>query len=88
MARIGYPSDVDLENMIEDEVAAGDAPYAIAYGLVRLAKGAEAIAHAIHRLGTADAATPMGAVEVLSKEVGRVADAMQSVADAVSHNDA
>lgn len=83
MAIIGGPTDTDLENAIRDECEAGKPSFAIAYGLVRVAAAGEAIAHAIHRLGTADAATPLGAVEVLSGEVGRMADAIASVAEAI-----
>lgn len=35
------------------------------------------VASAIHRLGTADAATPMGAIEMLSMEIKRIADVLQ-----------
>jgi len=38
------------------------------------------VANAIDRLGTADAATSMGAIEFLASEVKRVADAHEIIA--------
>jgi hypothetical protein len=53
-------------------------------GLYAIAGAISDLAHAIHRLGTNDAATPMGAIEVLSVEIkegtSRVADAIGEVA--------
>ena len=47
--------------------------------------GRAPLAHAVHRLGNADAITPMGGLEALGKELGeglsRVADAMGSSDD-------
>ena len=53
-----------------------------------------AVAHAIHRLGLADAATPFGALEALMMEtkdsseriasaLGEIADALRDMADAI-----
>jgi hypothetical protein len=53
---------------------------AIAEALVKISDSNLAIARAIHRLGTADAATDQGAIEVLSGSVGRVADALDFLA--------
>ena len=45
------------------------------------------VATALHRLGIRDAATPMGAVEILSLEVrngsAAIAEALNNVADAI-----
>ncbi len=50
--------------------------------------GVHSIATALRNLGTADAATPMGAVEVLAKEVcegtGRLASATEMVAHSLA----
>ena len=44
-------------------------PANVVDGLFAIARGLAAVAEAINRLGNADAATPMGAIEMLSKEV-------------------
>jgi hypothetical protein len=49
--------------------AVTDGQYAIALALHAVANAIAANAHAIHRLGNADAATPMGALEALGKEI-------------------
>ena len=50
--------------------------------LMAIAKSLQGVARAIDRLGTADAATPMGAIEVLSKEMN---EGFSILADAVIH---
>jgi hypothetical protein len=40
---------------------------------------------AVHKLGTADAATPMGAIELLSSEVKRVADGLFAIATSIDN---
>lgn len=63
-----------------DRASKGDGAFAIACALC-------AVGRAIQRLGTADAATPFGAVEMLSKEVKSIADSIDqglfAVADAI-----
>lgn len=78
--RFTEQDDTKREIAIEARASA-DGAFAIAFALLRMTDAFKGIAGALHRLGTADAATPMGAIEVLSGEVGRVADAIQSVAD-------
>jgi len=68
---------IHIHDLIED-LAREDGSYAIAYALLQLAEQAKRAARAIDRLGLADAATPMGAIEVLSIELKRIADAMES----------
>jgi hypothetical protein len=58
-----------IKDFCEDRARKGDAGFAIAYALIDLADAQEATAKALQRLGMADAATPMGAVENLSLEV-------------------
>jgi hypothetical protein len=48
--------------------------------LENIARGLFAIAHAINRLGLANASTPMGALELLSMELKRLADAHEGIA--------
>jgi hypothetical protein len=52
---------------------AGDSAFAVAYAVLRLT-------HAVELLGTADAATPMGAIEMLAVEVKGVAKAIDDFA--------
>lgn len=66
---------MDLDRIIAQKAEA-DGAYAVAYGLLQVAR-------ALHKLGVADAATPMGAIEALSGEVKGVASAIQGLADAV-----
>lgn len=60
-------------------------------GLAEIAESISAVARSIDRLGLADAATPMGAIEVLSREVRdgmvSIAGAMESVAEAIGNHD-
>ena len=50
-------------------------------GLLAIAGAIDSLARAIHKLGTADAATPMGAIEFLSLEIK---DGFSSVASAIA----
>lgn len=54
---------------------------AIAEAINRLGTAVEGLAHAVHRLGNADAQTSMGGLEALGLEMGkgltRVAEAIQ-----------
>lgn len=47
-------------------------------GLYAIAEAVSELARAIDRLGTKDAATPMGAIELLASEVKRIADNMEA----------
>jgi hypothetical protein len=49
-------------------------------GLLAIARALDGVAHAIHRLGNADAFTPMGAIEAYGKHMG---EKMDSLIDAI-----
>lgn len=70
-----------LEELFEERAAKGDGAYAIAHALLLLAKAQDRTATHVRNLGLADAATPMGAMEVLSVEFKRIADALDRMAD-------
>jgi hypothetical protein len=74
-----------IEDLFEDKARQGDGSFAIAYALLKLATESGNISYQLGRLGLAEAATPMGAVELLSlqlKETGEgIADALQAIAD-------
>lgn len=53
-------------------------------GLFAIARSIDGLAYQIKNLGTADAATPMGAIEILAKEVGRVAESLSSIESAIN----
>jgi hypothetical protein len=55
--------------------------FAIAYALLELTEQSRKSANALERLGLNEAATPMGAIELLSSEVRRIANAMEALAD-------
>jgi hypothetical protein len=71
-----------LHDLIEEK-ARQDGGYAVAYALLRLADAQDRTALWLKHLGLADAATPMGAIEVLSVEFKRMADSMTSIAEGV-----
>lgn len=54
--------------------------------------GLELIANSIHKLGTGDAATPMGAIELLANEIkegsARIAEALEAIAQAIERHGA
>ena len=58
-------------------------PANVVDGLFAIARGLNKVAIALDRLGTNDAATPMGAIELLAKEVR---DGLSSVAGAIEEN--
>jgi hypothetical protein len=45
-------------------------------GLFAIAKALDGVAHAIHRLGNADACTPMGAIEAYGQHMGEKMDGL------------
>lgn len=59
----------------EDRAEAGDGMFAIAYAILQLAQTTQNVASALNRLGTADAATPMGALEAHGKHMGECLEA-------------
>lgn len=77
-----------IKDFFEDRARKGDAGFAIAYALIDLTDAQEATAKALQRLGMADAATPMGAIETLALEVKNAArlltEAMER-ADSADH---
>lgn len=74
----GETMEVDHAWLVRAEE--GDGQYAIAIALLR-------VAAAIDRLGNADAATPMGAIEGLAAHLGEkvdnLASSIQSIAEAI-----
>lgn len=70
-----------IEDLFEEKARSGEGSYAIAYALLRLAEAQKDSAIALKDLGLADAATPMGAIEFLSREIR---DTGRSIADAIS----
>jgi hypothetical protein len=72
-----------LEDHIEHR-ARTDGSYAIAFALLELARAQKDTAQALERLGTNDAATPMGAIEMLASEVKRVADNIDNVSGSLA----
>jgi hypothetical protein len=67
-----------IEDLFEDKARKGDGAFAIAFALMRLAKQQERTANALNRLGLADAATPMGAIEALGVMIKEGADRIAS----------
>jgi len=74
-----YPDN--LKALFEQKAREGDGSFAIAYALLELTDMQDKTAVAIYALGNANAATPMGAIEGLSREVGRVAAAIAELAE-------
>lgn len=72
--------DRNIEDSFE-ELIGEDAGYAVAYAVLQLAKATDRVADQIMALGLGNAATPMGALELLSSEVKRIAGAMEVIAN-------
>lgn len=74
-----------ITDIFEDKARAGDGSFAIAFALMEIAREQKRVGYALERLGLGDAATPMGALEALSVNLGEsvdwVASAIQNVAD-------
>lgn len=60
--------EIRIDEAIQDK-AATDPGFAAAYALIRVAENLGELSYATHLLGVGDAATPMGAVELLAGEV-------------------
>ena len=81
------------DGRVTDELktrAGTDPGYAIAFALMRLASAQERTAMWLKHLGLADAATPMGALEIVAMEIkaaaaaqGEIAAALDRIADAM-----
>ena len=67
----------DARRMFLDKSRSGE--FAVAYAILVLADKTDGVARALRLLGTADAATPMGALEVVSASLERIADAISDV---------
>jgi aminoglycoside phosphotransferase family enzyme len=65
-----------IEDFFEDKARSGDGQYAIAFALLDLNQTQKKVATALERLGSNNATTEMGAVEMLSAEVKGVAEAV------------
>ena len=79
-ARTARPS---IEDLIEEKARA-DSGYAVAFALLRLADVQRRLVVEVNRLGNADAATPMGAIELLGKTVGEKMEMMGEGLDAIA----
>jgi len=77
-----------IMDLFEDKARAGDGQYAIAYALMESSRVQKDIAYQLSRLGLADAATPMGAMEALGvsleKGLDGVASAITETAKAIT----
>ena len=62
-----------LHDVIEDR-ARTDGSYAVAYALLKLAEAQTRTARSLERMGMNDASGPMGAIEMVSYELKRIAD--------------
>jgi hypothetical protein len=60
--------EVRIDEAIQDQAAA-DPHFAQAYATLRLAEQLGEVKYALHLLGSADASSPLGAVEMLAGEV-------------------
>lgn len=56
-----------IHDIFEEKARAGDGQFAIAFALLEIAQQQKACAYQLERLGIGNAATPMGAIELLSK---------------------
>lgn len=77
-------TDHELSEAIRAK-AAGEGTFAIAWAIIRLAEAQRATATSLALLGKGDAATPMGALEMLAGEVkagsAAIANALGEIAD-------
>jgi hypothetical protein len=69
------PAYLDLEDHIEEK-ARGDAGYAIAHALLKLARAQESLADHVKYLGNGDAVGSMGAIEAFGLRIGEKLDAL------------
>lgn len=58
-----------IEDLFEDRARKGDGSFAIAFALMQTAREQKNIAYQLERLGLGDAASSMGAIELLSKTI-------------------
>jgi len=63
---------MDTKTVLDALNDTGDSKLVLAAAILDVAK-------AIHKLGTADAATPMGAIELLAKEVKGISSVLQDI---------
>lgn len=68
---------VHIEDLFEEKARKGDSGFAIAFALMRLARTNEKLAKATQDMGLGDASSPMGAIELLAKEVRDGAQAIE-----------
>jgi hypothetical protein len=64
--------NMDTKTVLDALNDTGDSKLVLAAAILDVAK-------AIHKLGTADAATPMGAIELLAKEVKGISSVLQDI---------
>ena len=57
------------EDYFEEMALAGDGRFAIAYSLLQMTRANESVAFQLRSLGLGDAASPMGAIELLSVSI-------------------
>jgi hypothetical protein len=65
----------EIEDHFEN-MAGKDGLFAIAFALLQLVEAQQEIAYQIKKLGNADAATPMGAIEAFGAHIGEKLDAL------------
>ena len=74
-----------------DDIVNGADVSSLLLQMPELPKALESIAYALHRLGHADAATPMGAIEDLSAQIKEgaqaIAGALYAIAEAIDRQD-
>lgn len=71
----------NIEDMFEAQARKGDGQFAIAFAIMQVAREHKNVAYQLGRLGLADAVTPMGAIEILSKALG---DGLDGIASAIT----
>jgi hypothetical protein len=69
-----------LHDVIEER-ARTDGSYAVAYALLKLADAQTRTARSLERMGMNDASGPMGAIEMVSYELKRIADHLDTSGD-------
>jgi hypothetical protein len=70
----------NIQDDFERRAGSGDGYFAIAAAILRLADAQQRTADAVNKLGVNNASTDMGAIEVLSTGVAKIAEAIERVA--------
>lgn len=67
-----------LEYWQSRDVDTGSDGSAVAIAILELADATDDVSSALYRLGTANAFTPQGALEIVAASLNRIADALES----------